>query len=234
MRSGVGKLTLHTPESNASIVQTALPEVVLHTEPFYESFATVFDANQYDAMAIGPGIGTDEETSQAVIEQIQSTNSYTVIDADAINILSSHTDWIQLLPQNSILTPHKKELAGIIGISRNCFEELEKTRELAIKQKIFIIIKGAFSVIITPEGECHFNPTGNPGMATAGSGDVLTGIILALLARGNSPLEASILGTYIHGMAGDIATETIGEESLIASDIIDHLPQSFMKLKQNK
>lgn len=234
MRSGVGKLTLHTPESNAPIILSAIPEVVLHTEPLYDAFATALDSNQYDAVAIGPGIGTDEETAQAFIEQIHSNNSYTVIDADAINILSSHIDWIQQLPQNCILTPHKKELEGIIGISKNCFEELEKTRELAIKQKIFIIIKGAFSIIVTPEGQCYFNPTGNPGMATAGSGDVLTGIILALLARGNSPHEAAILGTYIHGMAGDIASETIGEESLIASDIIDHLPQSFMKLKQNK
>ena len=234
LRSGAGKLTLHTPETNAQSILAALPETVLHTENKAEHFTTPFDATPFDAMAIGPGIGTDERTSQAFIEQIRLTSSSIVIDADAINILAKHIGWIQQLPQGCILTPHKKELAGLIGTTRNSYEELQKTRELAMRHRIHIIIKGAFSIIVTPEGHCHFNPTGNPGMATAGSGDVLTGILLSLLAQGYAPGAASLLGTYLHGLAGDIAAENLCEESLIASDIISHLHSAFKKLKQAK
>jgi NAD(P)H-hydrate epimerase len=234
LRTGAGKLTLHTPETNAQPILAALPEAVLHTENKAEHFTTPFDATPFDAMAIGPGIGTDERTSQAFIEQIRLTSSSIVIDADAINILAKHIGWIQQLPQGCILTPHKKELAGLIGATRNSYEELQKTRELAMRYRIYIIIKGAFSIIVTPEGHCHFNPTGNPGMATAGSGDVLTGILLSLLAQGYTPGAASLLGTYLHGLAGDIAAGVLCEESLIASDIISHLHSAFKKLKQSK
>ena len=234
LRAGVGKLTLHTPEINAQPILAALPETVLHTENKTEHFSNPFDATPFDAMGIGPGIGTDERTAQAFIEQIRLTTSPIIIDADAINILSRHIGWIQQLPQNSILTPHKKELAGLIGATRNSYEELQKTRELAMRQHIYILIKGAFSIIVTPEGHCHINPTGNPGMATAGSGDVLTGIILSLLAQGYTSEAASLTGAYLHGLAGDIAAEALCEESLIASDIINHLHSAFKKIKLAK
>ncbi len=233
MRAGAGKLTLHTQESNVAIMQTAVPEVVLDVEAKSSYFSQTFDANNYDAMGIGPGIGTEGVTAQAFIEQLRLTRSYTVIDADAINILGSHRGWIQQLPRKCILTPHKKELFGLISTTRNCYEELERTRELAIKQQIYIIIKGANSIIVTPEGQCHFNPTGNPGMATAGSGDVLTGVILSLLAQEYSPIEACMLGVYLHGLAGDIAKETYEEEGLMASDIVESIPKAFRKLRQN-
>ncbi len=233
MRAGAGKLTLHTQESNVTIMQTAVPEVVLDVEPKSHFFSQTFDANGFDAMGIGPGIGTEPATAQAFIEQIRLTRAYTVIDADAINILGSHRGWIQQLPRKCILTPHKKELFGLISTTRNCYEELERTRELAIKQKVYIIIKGANSIIVTPEGKCHFNPTGNPGMATAGSGDVLTGIILSLLAQEYTPLEACLLGVYLHGLAGDIAKETYEEEGLMASDIVEAIPKAFRQLRQN-
>lgn len=232
LRSGVGKLTLHTPESNTLAVLTSLPEVVLQTENRHDHFSTPFDASSFDAVAIGPGIGADEQTAQAFIEQVRLSSSHTVVDADAINILSQHIGWINQLPKECILTPHKKELAGLIGNTRNCFEELQKTRDLAAKQSIYIIIKGAYSIIVTPEGDCHFNTTGNPGMATAGSGDVLTGILLSLLAQGYSPLHASLAGTYLHGLAGDIAADRLCEESLIASDITDMLPQAFKNIRR--
>ncbi len=232
MRAGAGKLTLRTQETNVATMHTAVPEVVLDVEPKSNFFSQTFDAMNFDAMGIGPGIGTEPATAQAFIEQLRLTRSYTVIDADAINILGSHRGWIQQLPRNCILTPHKKELFGLISSTRNCYEELERTRELAIKQQLYIIIKGANSIIVTPEGKCHFNPTGNPGMATAGSGDVLTGIILSLLAQEYSPLSACMLGVYLHGLAGDIAKETYEEEGLMASDIIEALPKAFRKLKQ--
>lgn len=234
MRTGVGKLTLHTQECNALAITTSIPEVVLDIEHKTDFFCRTFDASTFDAMAIGPGIGTEDTTAQAFIEQIRLTKSQTVIDADAINILGSHRGWIQQLPQGCILTPHKKELFGLISSTRNCYEELEKTRELSVKQNIYIVIKGAFSAITTPEGKCYFNPTGNPGMATAGSGDVLTGIILSLLAQEYTPFEACRLGVYLHGLAGDIAADHFGEESMIASDIINCLPEAFKTIKKQK
>ena len=152
------------------------------------------------------------------------------MDADAINILAMHQSLIEQIPPDSILTPHKKELRGLIGASANSFEELQLTREFAEKHHIYIIIKGANSAIVTPDGDAIYNITGNPGMATAGSGDVLTGIILSFLAQDYSSLQAALMATYIHGLAGDIAAKNLSQESLIASDIIEYLPQAFNSL----
>ncbi len=232
MRSGVGKLTVHTPEANAGIMQISVPEAILDIELGTDYFSNTFDANEYDALGIGPGIGGAPDTVQAFIEQLRLTKSPVIIDADGLNILGSHRGWILQLPKKSILTPHKKELFGLISTTRNCYEELERTRELAVRQQIYIVIKGAYSAIVTPEGKVWFNSTGNPGMATAGSGDVLTGIILSLLAQDYGPENAVRLGVYLHGLAGDIAAREVGEDSLIASDIIAALPKAFMELHQ--
>lgn len=231
MRSGVGKLTVHTPEYNVPILQTTVPEAVLDVDDDPCCFSQSFDASDFDAMAMGPGMGTESYTTQAFIEQITMSKCPMVLDADALNILGSHRGWINQLPRKCILTPHKKELFGLISTTRNSYEELERTRELCMRQQIYIVIKGALSAVVTPEGAVYFNPSGNPGMATAGSGDVLTGIILALLAQGCG-YEASVrLGVYLHGLAGDLAAEDLGYESLMASDIIDYLPKAFKALK---
>lgn len=232
MRAGVGKLTLRTPESNLPIVQMTVPEVIVDTDPSPVCFSRTFDTSDFEALGIGPGIGTEADTTQAFIEQVNQAKCPVVIDADAINILGSHRGWITQLPRNCILTPHKKELFGLISTTRNSYEELERTRELAMRQHIIIVIKGAYSAICTPEGTVYFNPTGNPGMATAGSGDVLTGIILALLAQDYKPEAAAQLGVYLHGLAGDIAAEQFGYESLIASDIVESLGAAFKRLKK--
>ena len=230
LRGGVGKLTVHVPESNVQIMQISVPEAVLDVER-ENYFSTTFDVSDYDALAIGPGIGTESDTAQAFIEQISLAKIPIVLDADALNILGSHRGWINQLPRHTILTPHKKELFGLISTSRNSYEELELTRELAARQQVYIVIKGANSAICTPEGKVYFNCTGNPGMATAGSGDVLTGIILALLAQDYSAEQAVRLGVYLHGLAGDIASLDKGYEGLIASDIVEYLPKAFQKLK---
>ncbi|MBQ9640783.1 MAG: NAD(P)H-hydrate dehydratase [Bacteroidaceae bacterium] len=232
MRAGVGKLTLRTPEANLPVVQMAIPEVVVDVDPDPVCFSHTFDTSEYEALGIGPGIGTELQTTQTFIEQVSQTKCPVVIDADALNIIGSHRGWLTQLPRNCILTPHKKELFGLISSTSNSFEELERTRELAVRQHIYIVIKGAFSAICTPEGMVYFNPTGNPGMATAGSGDVLTGIILALLAQGYAPEAAARLGVYLHGLAGDIAAEQLGYESLIASDMIDSLGAAFKRMKK--
>lgn len=232
LRTGIGKVTVRTPESNGDVMQVTVPEAVLDLESRVEAFSNTFDANDFDALAIGPGIGTSAETAQAFIEQIRFTRSPIVIDADAINILGGHRGWIQQLPKKCILTPHKGELFGLISTTRNCYDELERTRELAALQQVYIVIKGAYSAVCTPEGNVYFNTTGNPGMATAGSGDVLTGIILALVSQGYTQENACRLGVYLHGLAGDIAAERLEMESVMASDIIDAIPMALRRIKK--
>ena len=231
MRGGVGKLTIHTPEYNTRILQETVPEAIMHVDVDPNCFSQSFDASEYDAMAIGPGVGTSSYTIQAFIEQVSMTKCPMVLDADALNILGSHRGWISQLPRRCILTPHKKELFGLISTTRNSYEELERTRELAVRQQIYILIKGAYSAVVTPEGNVFFNPTGNPGMATAGAGDVLTGIILALLAQSYVPEAALRLGVYLHGLAGDLAAEDLTYEGLISSDLVTYLPKAFKSLR---
>ncbi len=232
LRSGVGKLTLHTPAFNLPIIQTAVPEAIVHVDSDQKHFTEIFPTNAYQALAIGPGLSTHPDTARAVIAQILQTTCPLVLDADALNIIAQSPEHIDILPPTTILTPHKGELHRLIGETISAEEELEKTLALAQRLHIIIIIKGPHSAICAPDGSVHYNTTGNPGMATAGSGDVLTGIILGLLARGHQPLQAAQLGTYLHGLAGDLAAENLGQESLIASDIIQYLPKAF-KIVEN-
>lgn len=231
LRSGVGKLTVRTQEANVPALQIAVPEAVLGVENS-NYFSETFDTTDYDAMGIGPGIGTETETAQAFIEQLSLSKLPLVIDADALNIIGFHRGWVTQLPRHTILTPHKKELFGLISVTRNSFEELERTRELAVRQQVFVVIKGANSAICMPDGNVFFNCTGNPGMATAGSGDVLTGLILSLLAQDYKADVAVRLGVFLHGLAGDIAAEEKGYEGLIASDIVECIPKAIKRMKK--
>lgn len=232
MRSGIGKLSIHTPSANTQILQTCIPEAILDIEES-EFFSETIETDSYDAIGIGCGIGLEYNTQLTYIEQIESSNCPLVIDADGLNILGLHPEWISRVPDFSILTPHKKELRGLIGTTFDDADELAKTLLYASTHKMIIVMKGNNSRIITPDGAIYVNPTGNPGMATAGSGDVLTGIILALLAQGYPAEDAAFMGVYIHGLAGDIAKESKGEISLMASDIIDSLPQAYITLTNN-
>ncbi len=234
MRSGAGKLTVCTPDCNVLPLQISVPEAILRIDSGNACFSHSFSMDSYDALAMGPGMGTEPETAQAFIEQMSKSKVPVVIDADAINILGSHRGWIAQLPKNCILTPHKKELFGLIGSTNNSYDQLQKTIELCKRQQLCVVIKGAFSAVVCPGGDVFLNPTGNPGMATAGSGDVLTGIILSLLAQGYASLDAARLGVYIHGLAGDIAAERLGYEGVIASDIVESVPETFMRLRNCK
>ena len=231
MRSGVGKLTVHTNADNLFPLQCVVPEAILDIEEAV-FFSSPFLSSHYDALAIGPGLGTSDITKSAMAQQMVSFNTPMVLDADALNILSANPQLIKSVPQDSILTPHKKELAGLIGKTSNSFEELQLTRELARNNGFYIIIKGAYSATVTPEGNVFYNTTGNAGMATAGSGDVLTGVILALLAQGYTSLQAATLGVFLHGSAGDLAAEALSEEGMTATDIIEYLPLAFKSLKK--
>lgn len=231
LRSGVGKVTVHSPKRIYDIMQISVPEAVMQIDKDEYCFAQPTDTSCFDAMGIGPGLGQNENTAVSVIAQIRNNDTPTVIDADALNILASHRAWMQQLPQGLILTPHPKELDRLIGTSASDdFERLTRARELAQQLRGYVLLKGHYSALCMPNGQIVFNSTGNSGMATAGSGDVLTGIITALLARGYSRGDAAMTGMFLHGLAGDIAAEKLGRESLIASDIIDSLPAAFQKI----
>jgi hydroxyethylthiazole kinase-like uncharacterized protein yjeF len=157
-----------------------------------------------------------------------------VIDADALNIISANKEFLEIIPENSILTPHPREFERLAGSYKDNFSRNKAQIEFAKKYKIYLVLKGAYTSIACPDGTCYFNTTGNPGMATAGSGDVLTGIILALMAQNYTPKYAALIGVFVHGLAGDIAAEETGENALIASDIINHISRAFLKLYYNK
>ena len=230
LRTGGGKVTVHTPACNTLPLQIGVPEVVLDVDSDTNVVSEAVDTDCFKAMGIGPGLGTNENTAIAVIGQMRRAQCPIVVDADALNILAAHKAWLQQIPVGAILTPHIGEFDRLEGVSTDSYERLSKAMLLAERQHAYIVLKGHYTAIITPGGRVLFSPTGNPGMATAGSGDVLTGIITALLARGYTQGEACAIGTYLHGLAGDIAARSLGEESLIASDIINSLPMAFKEL----
>lgn len=232
LRAGVGKVTAVTPRRNYEIMQISVPEAVLQMDKDELYFSEPIDTEKYNAMGIGPGLGSLENTAIALIAQIRRATCPIVIDADALNILANHRAWMQQLPPGAILTPHPKEMDRLNnGINNGSYDRLRKAQELAEHFQVYIILKGHYSALCLPDGHIFFNTTGNSGMATAGSGDVLTGIITGLLAKGYKQEKACKLGMYLHGLAGDLAVKDLGKESLIASDIIKYLPQAFLRLE---
>ena len=231
LRSGVGKVTCHSPRKNVTIMQTAVPEAVLQIDREETTFSEAVDTEDFQAVGIGPGLGQTEQTAVAIISQIRRTQCPLVCDADAINVLSTHRAWMQQLPKDIIMTPHPKEFDRLEGHSADSFERLSKARDLAQRLQAYVILKGHRSALCCPDGHIVFNTTGNAGMATGGSGDVLTGILTGLLARGYNRYEACVVGMYLHGLAGDIAARELGEESLIARDLIRYLPKAFLRLR---
>lgn len=232
-KTGVGKVTANTPTLNNDIMQIAVPEAVLHHDLSTSVFSASVPMVGYNAVGIGPGIGMNPSTEVALQDQLDGLNIPLVLDADALNIISNHKSWLQELPNGTILTPHPKEMDKLVGPCENTFKRMQKAMEMAQQFSIFIVLKGKWSIIVCPNGNFLFNPTGNAGMATAGSGDVLTGMITSLLAQGYTPLDAVRMGVYLHGLAGDMATEELGEESVTASDIISYIPKAF-KIIKNK
>nr|MBS0037036.1 NAD(P)H-hydrate dehydratase [Saprospiraceae bacterium] len=230
MKSGCGLLYLHLPSQCVDILQSGIPEAVCFTDPHLQVFSTPPNLENISAVGCGPGIGTSSTTAKALKKLITASSLPLVIDADALNIIASH-QWLDRLPPHTIITPHPGEFERLFGKSQNHFQRLELQKRMSVKYKIIIVLKGAYTTISSPDGEVFFNSTGNPGMATAGSGDVLTGILTAIVAKGRPPLQASIFGVYLHGLAGDLASKKVGEESLMASDIIDNIPSAFMYLK---
>lgn len=231
MRAGAGLLTTHIPQKGYSVLQTAVPEVMCSIDSNENAFSELPDLEPYNAIGIGPGIGKDRVTKNALKMLIQNTTLPILFDADAINILGENKTWLSFLPPNCIFTPHPKEFERLVGPSDNAFERDKKQREFSIRYKAFVILKGYSTAISWPDGRACYNSTGNPGMATGGSGDVLTGVILGLLAQGYDPTQSCVLGTYLHGLAGDLASEELGYEASLASDIIGHIGYAYQSLE---
>jgi ADP-dependent NAD(P)H-hydrate dehydratase / NAD(P)H-hydrate epimerase len=231
MKTGIGLLTCHIPGCGYQILQSSVPEVMVRTDKNELCISDIGPCDQYNALGIGPGIGTDEKTQKAFRSFLLNRSKPMVIDADGLNILSMNDKWLAAIPENSVLTPHAREFERIAGGCNDSFSRLEKQIGFSQKYNCIVLLKGAFSSVTTPQGKVYFNRSGNPGMATAGSGDVLTGMILSLLAQGYQPETAALLGVYLHGLAGDIAASSTGYESLTASDIIDNISGAFLKLK---
>lgn len=227
LRTGCGLLTVHIPSGGNIIIQTAIPEAITSVDINNQYISTIPD-NQYDATGIGPGIGKNELTQTALYNLLKKGQPL-IIDADALNIIAQK-NWQALIPANSILTPHKKEFCRLFGPFESEKELYEKQLNASSALKVFIVVKGKNTNITTPDGKRYINPTGNPGMAKGGSGDVLTGIITALVAQGLDEEDAVLAGVYLHGLAADIAIEKINEYSLTATDIIEHISDAINKI----
>jgi NAD(P)H-hydrate epimerase len=228
LRTGVGLLTVHTSGSGRVILQTAVPEAMVQSDKHPDVITSVPVPSRISAIGVGPGIGTSPETVAAITELLKGGQPM-VLDADALNILSEQK-LLHLVPPGSILTPHPKEFERLAGSWKNEYDRLIKLQTLAKQLQSVIVLKGAWSSIANPTGEVYFNPTGNPGMATAGSGDVLTGILTALRAQGYSAQETALIGVYLHGLAGDMAVREKTAPGLIARDLIDFLPAGWKRL----
>lgn len=230
LKTGCGLVTTFIPQCGYQIMQTAFPEAMVLTDTNSEHLINFpKDISSFSAIGIGIGMGTHPKTQIGFIEFLKqcSHKPKLVLDADALNILAQQPNTLSLLPENTIITPHPKELERLIGSWKNDFEKLKKATELAQKLRIIVVIKGAYTAIVLPNRQIHFNPTGNWGMATAGSGDVLTGIITSLLSQGYIPENAAVIGVFLHGLAADCQIQHIHKKSLIASDIIDGISAAW-------
>lgn len=234
LRSGAGLLTCHVPICGYEILQTDLPEAMLQID-VNEKINTGFpeELSGYSVIGIGPGLGTDTLTKVALESVLERYKRPMVVDADALNILSANPGLIGKLPPYSILTPHPKEFERLFGPSSDDFARLKLASQQAAAHQCVIVLKGHYTFIAMPGGKGYFNSTGNAGMAKGGSGDVLTGILTAMLSQGYSPGEAAILGVYLHGLAGDLAAAAVSQESMLPSDLTAALGQAFLTLKKS-
>lgn len=231
LRSGAGLVTAVVPQCAETILQTAVPEAMLLPNEGETFLSGRVRMGKYTAIGIGPGIGTEAETAQTLKQVFQDFQGAMVFDADALNLLAENKTWFSFLPPGSVLTPHPGEFDRLTEKHNSSYERMLTQRDFAQRYGFFIVLKGAFTSIAFPDGTVFFNSSGNPGMATGGSGDVLTGLLTGLLAQGYSQQEACILGVYLHGLAGDIAASVNGQEGMIAGDLVENLGGAWRMLR---
>lgn len=228
MHSGVGLLTVGVPQCATLVLQVGLPEAMITSDEKKNKLSTLMpNYSIYQAVGIGPGIGTEKSTRQWLLQQLLVIQCPLVLDADALNIIAYEEKW-HYIPKNAILTPHPKEFDRLFGLCQNSQERMLKAIEKAKELSCIVVLKGHHTLIATSEGEAWFNTTGNAGMATGGSGDVLTGIITGLLVQGYVPKDAALLGVWLHGQSGDLASKRYGQEALVASHLIAFLGDAFL------
>jgi len=230
LMAGCGLVTGFIPKCGYSIMQALLPEAMVVTDANEEFISKIRLGFAPDAIGIGVGMGQERPTKRALYHFLKNNTSPLVIDADALNILSLNREWLLQLPKKTILTPHLKELERMIGRWESEEEKFEKTQALSQTLEVIIVMKGAPTHIF--DGDSTYkNTTGNPALATAGSGDVLTGIITGLLAQSYKPADAAILGVYLHGLTADLALPETGHHAFIASTITDYLGRAYLDIE---
>ncbi|MFV5696186.1 NAD(P)H-hydrate dehydratase [Flavobacterium sp. LB3P122] len=229
LKTGCGLVTVFIPKCGYDILQIAIPEVMVVTDKDEKFISNITFDIKPQAIGIGPGLGLEIETQQAVYKLLKTNKIPLVIDADALNILSKNKEWFPLVQPKTILTPHPKELERLIGKWTSEEEKLEKTVAFSKQYHLIIVMKGAPTRII--DGDTIYeNTTGNAALATAGTGDVLTGMITSLLTQSYEPINAAILGVYLHGLTADIALPETGYQSFIASDVIANIGKAFLSI----
>jgi len=234
IKSGSGLVTAHVPKVGYSVLQGSIPEVLVDVDENEYCFSGIIEISKYTAIGVGPGIGKRNDTYNGLYNLIKGIKVPLLVDADGLNIIAEHPDLLKILPENTVITPHPGEFDRLFGICSSGHQRLNLALDKAKEYSIIIVLKGANTQIVCPNGDVFFNSTGNPGMATGGSGDVLTGVITSLLGQGYDPTSASIIGVYIHGLAGDLASAKKGFNALTATDIISYLGDAFnltVKLK---
>ena len=233
VHSGIGLLTVYAPKIGFPILQTGVPEAIFEADRGEHFINHISEKQYHNAVAIGCGIGQEAATQKAIGNWLTTQPQKLIIDADALNILAKNKNRLSDIP-NAILTPHPKEFARLFGDTPTHFQRIEKQRQASQEYKLFIILKGKHTTISTPNGKIYYNPTGNRGMATGGSGDVLTGILLGLLAQGYGYLDTCLLGVYIHGLAGDLSYQQHSFEGTTASTLTEYLGKAFQKIRITK
>ena len=230
LKTGCGMVTAFIPKCGYEILQISNPEVMVETDDFMEHLTGINTNNKFQAIGIGMGMGMGEnsDTQHAFHYFLKSNKTPLIIDADGLNILSQNIEWLGLLPKHTILTPHPKELERLIGKWESDEDKRYRVAQLSHKYNLIIVVKGAPTIIFFQD-EIYENTTGNQALATAGSGDVLSGIITSLVAQSYKPLDAAILGVYLHGLTADIAAPKMSYQAFIASDIIENIGNAYIK-----
>lgn len=221
LRSGVGKLTVHSPRFGFTILQSEVPEALFNADKHDIFLSEIKAFQKYSAVALGPGMGVNDQTIHALEGFLAGAEKPVVLDADALNCIARRPSLLNQVPRHSIITPHVREFDRIFGDQSGSEARLLKAIEVARTYSLIVVLKGRFTAVVRPDGKVYFNSSGTPAMATAGSGDVLTGIIGSLLAQGYKPEVAAVAGVFIHGVAGEIAAETHGEYGTVAGDIAE-------------
>ncbi|MCE7991289.1 MAG: NAD(P)H-hydrate dehydratase [Roseivirga sp.] len=227
LKSGAGLLTIHVPGVGLNVVQTVLREAMATVDECETHICDIPVMTNADVICVGPGLGTNKETALALEKLLQETKVPMVIDADALNIIAETPALLEHIPEGSVLTPHVGELERLVGKQPEGLARVRKIIEISVTNRLVVVLKGAHSAVSDESGQVFFNTTGNSGMATAGSGDVLAGVIAGLMAQGLSGKEAAISGVFLHGMAGDLAKNKVGKTSLMASNLLNELHQAF-------